>query len=178
MAIQVSLKKDKTAAGIDAEAFERLFESYYEEIQHYIYYKCSDTDLTEDIAQETFLKIWEIRETIRPETVRALLYTIAGNLFVNKYKHNKVVMKMNHSVWSEQSFETPEFEMELKEFDQHLQRAISGLNEKNRVVFLMNRIDNMTYVEIAQNLGITVKAVEKRMKKALESLRSQIELKF
>ena len=50
--------------------------------------------------------------------------------------------------------------------------------EKQRVVFLMSRIDNLKYAEIADQLGLSVKAVEKRMKKALEFLRNEIEQKL
>jgi RNA polymerase sigma-70 factor (ECF subfamily) len=78
----------------------------------------------------------------------------------------------------DRTFETPEFELEVKEFDRKLQRVLSELSEKSRTVFLMNRMDQMTYNEIAQNLDISVKAVEKRMKKALEFVRKEIEQKI
>ena len=68
--------------------------------------------------------------------------------------------------------------MELKEFDFRLQKAIADLEERNRLVFLMNRIDGMTYNEIAGSIGLTVKAVEKRMKKALDYLTEQLNCKL
>ncbi|MEM7514507.1 MAG: sigma-70 family RNA polymerase sigma factor, partial [Bacteroidota bacterium] len=52
-----------------------------------------------------------------------------------------------------------------------LEGAIAALPEKNRVVFLMNRIEKLTYQEIADSLGLSVKAIEKRMHKALIELR-------
>ena len=62
--------------------------------------------------------------------------------------------------------------MEEEEFRLRLEKAIAELPEKNRVVFLMNRIDKLTYKEIADQLNLSVKAVEKRMHKALLKLRS------
>ncbi len=56
-----------------------------------------------------------------------------------------------------------------------LQTAISNLSEAQRTAFLMNRIDGLKYTEIAEALGISVKAVEKRIHKALVSLRKEIE---
>ncbi|MCK5463199.1 MAG: RNA polymerase sigma-70 factor, partial [Bacteroidales bacterium] len=56
--------------------------------------------------------------------------------------------------------------------------ALSALTEKNRTVFLMNRIDRMTYQDIANSLEISVKAVEKRMNKALAFLRETLEVKI
>ena len=66
----------------------------------------------------------------------------------------------------------------MKEFDLRLQNALALLDEKKRSVFLMNRIDELTYNQIAENLGITVKAVEKRMEKALAFLRKKMDMKF
>jgi len=170
--------KNQTRTGIDRVGFEQLFDAYYDELQHFIYFKTGDTEIAEDIVQDTFVKVWEIRSTVRIETARALLYTIAKNLFANKYKRQKLKLKLQQTIVEDRTFETPEFEMEVKEFDRKLQQVLAELNEKSRIVFLMNRIDEMTYNEIAKNLNISVKAVEKRMKKALEFVRKQIEQKF
>ena len=71
--------------------------------------------------------------------------------------------------------ENPEFLLEHQEFGNKLQRAIDALPEGQKTAFLMNRIDQMTYVEIAEVLEISVKAVEKRMHLALKTLRSEIQ---
>lgn len=170
--------KNQTKTGIDKDGFEQLFDAYYDELQHFIYFKTSDTEIAEDIVQDAFLKVWEIRSTVRFETARALLYTIAANRFANKYKRQKLKFQLQQTIVEDRTFETPEFEMEVKEFDQKLQQVLAELNEKSRTVFLMNRMDEMTYSEIAKNLNISVKAVEKRMKKALEFVRKEIEQKF
>ena len=58
-----------------------------------------------------------------------------------------------------------------KEFKERLEEAISQLPDKQRTVFLMNRIDKKTYREIAELEGVSVKAIEKRMGMALKTLR-------
>jgi RNA polymerase sigma-70 factor (family 1) len=176
--MRILFNKNLTDTGLDKAGFEQLFDAYYDELQHFIYYKTSDTELAEDIVQEAFLKVWEIRSTVRTETARALLYTISGNLFANKYKRKKLDMKLQQTFAEGRNFETPEYEMEVKEFDKKLQRVLSELTEKCRVVFMMNRIDQLTYNEIADNLNISVKAVEKRMTKALECIRKEIKQKI
>jgi RNA polymerase sigma-70 factor (ECF subfamily) len=170
--------KNKAETGLDQAGFEQLFDAYYDELQHFIFYKSGDTEVAEDIVQDAFLKLWEMRLSVRVETARALLYTIAANMFSNRYKRMKLNLKLQQTISEDRTFETPEFEMEIKEFDRKLQRVLSELNENSRVVFLMNRMDQMTYSEIAANLNISVKAVEKRMKKALEHIRKEIEQKF
>lgn len=171
-------KKVQAETGLNNEGFEQLFDAYCDELRHYIFYKSSDLEIAEDIVQDAFLKIWEMRSSVRPETARALLYTIATNLFANKYKRQKLKFKFQQTIVEERTFETPEFEMEVKEFDQKLQKVLADLNEKCRTVFLMSRLDQMTYNEIAKNLNISVKGVEKRMKKALDFVHQKIEQKF
>ncbi|MFV0592475.1 MAG: RNA polymerase sigma factor [Draconibacterium sp.] len=165
-------------AGIERARFVELFHVMYSPIKNYIYFKTGDAEVAEDIAQDTFLKVWEKKENIREETVKPLLYTIAGNLCKNRYEHQQVVFDFVKKYQHGGNAPTPEFEMELKEFNDKLEKAIGALKEKDRVVFLMNRIDGMTYNEIANRLGLSVKAIEKRMKKALDELKQKIEYKI
>ena len=65
--------------------------------------------------------------------------------------------------------------MLYKELLKNYELALERLPEKQRTVFLLSRMDGMKYFEIAESLGLSVKAVEKRMKNALEYLRKAIE---
>lgn len=162
----------------DHRAFEKLFRENYEAIRNFIYYKVSDQKLAEDIAQDVFLKVWERRDEIIPEKVRYLCYTIANNLSLNYIKHLKIVYNFKNTFIEKSEFETPQHILEQKEFNQKLQDAISALPEKQRVVFLMNRIDKLTYNEIADRLGLSVKAIEKRMSQALRELNEKLRVKI
>jgi RNA polymerase sigma-70 factor (ECF subfamily) len=165
-------------AGINQVEFDQIFEDWYYPIRNYIYYKTGDIHIAEDITQDTFLKIWEKKETIKIETVKSLLYKIAGNLFLNRQEHKKVLYKFESNYQVNSFSEAPDFDIEMKEFDRLLQLTLSDLDEKNRTVFLMNRIDDLTYNQIAQSLGLSVKAVEKRMSKALSFLKERLDVKI
>ncbi|MCI4669400.1 MAG: RNA polymerase sigma-70 factor [Bacteroidia bacterium] len=155
----------------EAAAFKNLFDKYYQAIRNFLYYKSGNIELAEDLTQEAFLILWRKRENIDPDKVKSYLYTIAHNLFLNEVKHQKVVMKYNQQPVTTTSNETPQYLMEEEEFRAKLENAISSLPEKNRIVFLMNRIEKLTYREIAERLDLSIKAVEKRMHKALIQLR-------
>ena len=156
----------------EADAFKALFDRYYDSIRNFLYYKSGSIEQAEDLTQEAFLILWKKRDNIDPDKVKSYLYTIANNLFLNEVKHQKVVMKFNQQPVSSTSYETPQYLMEEDEFRSKLEAAIGALPEKNREVFLMNRIDKLTYKEIADRLGLSVKAVEKRMHRALQELRN------
>jgi RNA polymerase sigma-70 factor (ECF subfamily) len=158
--------------------FAQIFK-HYDAIRNFLYYKLGDIVLAEDLAQEAFLKTWEKREGIRTDTAHHLLFTIANNLVINHFKSAKARFEFRlkeHTIHITQ--ESPQYEMEKGEFAKELQEAIAALPEKQRTVFLMNRIDELTYREIAQRLEIRVKAVEKRMHEALEFLINKIEHKI
>lgn len=165
-------------SGLEKKDFIELFNQMYQPVKNYIYYKSGDMEVAEDIAQDAFTKVWEKRSEIRLDTVKSLLYTIAANLCKNRFEHMQVVFDFVTNYRHEANLVSPEFEMELKEFNARLQRAIGSLNEKQRTVFLMNRIDGLTYKQIAENLRISEKAVEKRMKNALAGLRKTIDHKI
>jgi RNA polymerase sigma-70 factor (ECF subfamily) len=154
-------------AGINQIEFDQIFEEWYNPVRNFIYYKSGDLQIAEDITQDAFLKIWEKRESIKILTVKSLLYKIAGNMFLNRQEHKKVLFKFINDYQVNEFSDAPDYELEMKEFD-----------EKNRVVFLMNRIDDLTYNEIAMNMGLSVKAVEKRMGKALSFLKEKLDVKI
>jgi RNA polymerase sigma-70 factor (ECF subfamily) len=163
-----------STTGIDKSEFAQIFDSWYEPIRNFLYYKSKDIDLAEDIAQDVFLKLWEKRDEIKTESVKSYLYTIANNMLINRYEHQKVSMKFTSNYTQVETSVSPEYELEVKEFDRRLQNALNELEEDKRTVFLMNRIDGMTYVQIADSIGISVKAIEKRMEKALAFMRKRI----
>ncbi len=160
--------------------FKSIFDEYYHPIKNFLYYKLGDVSLAEDITQEVFMKAWEKKDKIVVETVKSYLYKIAGNLAINHFKSAKsnyeFELKPENSTPS--STEQPDYSMEKDEFARKLEIAIGSLTENQRVVFLMNRIDDLTYKEIAKRLDLSVKAVEKRMHNALEALRQMIDHKL
>lgn len=158
----------------DSQNFERLFKAHSKVVRSYIYYKCGDMELTEDIVQDAFVTLWQNCHKVTYNEALFYLKRVAYNNYLNMAKHQKVVLKFNQSKVDEMNIETPEFKMEEQEFMQRLQKAVSALPEKQREVFLLNRIDKMTYKEIAHLLELSVKAVEKRMSQALIALREQI----
>ena len=162
--------------GFSKEDLKEVYEEHFDGIRNFLYYKSGDIDLAEDLVQEVFIKLWEKRSEIRQETVKSLLFTMANNLLLNHFKHLQVVrshegekIRENHQEWS-----TPQFQMEEKEFEIKLNAILAKIPEGSREVFLMNRIERIKYDEIAARLDITVKAVEKRMSKALSILREEL----
>ncbi|NQZ78807.1 MAG: RNA polymerase sigma-70 factor [Ekhidna sp.] len=162
------------------EDLKKLYDEYFESVRGFIYYKCGDIELAEDLVQETFIKVWNKRDEIRPDSVKSLLYTIAKNLLMNHFNHQKVVSEHQKGAVMSTSvnMQSPQFSMEEAEFEEKLNRAIADLPEDCREVFLMNRIEKLKYAEIAERLELSVKAIEKRMSKTLSLLKSSLGMKI
>ena len=160
------------------EVFNSIFDEYYRPLKNFLYYKLADKDLAEDITQEVFIRAWDKRDTILVETVKSYLYKIANNLAINHFNSAKTRFELKLEDHDSSVSESPHYVMEKDEFAARFNRALENLPEQQRVTFLMNRIDDLTYREIAERLEISVKAVEKRMQSALESLRGITQSKF
>jgi RNA polymerase sigma factor (sigma-70 family) len=166
----------KVNAILTREEFKNTFDSHFESVRNYIYYRSGDKELASDVAQETFMKYWEKRSEHENGNghVKGLLFKIAGDLFISSYRKKIVAMKYPVLINKEEFSHSPEEELTYKEMVISYEKALTDLPDKQRVVFLLNRMEGLKYREIALNLGLSVKAVEKRMKNALEFLRRAI----
>lgn len=156
------------------DEFKLIFDRHFDAVRNYIYYRSGDAELATDIAQDTFLKVWEKQFEYIPEKILGLLYKISSDLFISRYRHEALKTKFANSVSLEQVVHTPEDALAYNELQTKYEKALADLNEKQRVVFLMSRNDGLKYYEIADRLGLSVKAVEKRMKIALDYLKEKL----
>lgn len=147
---------------------------YFAQVRSYVFFRSGDTEVATDIAQETFLKIWEKQNKLQPEKIKGLLFKIANNLFVSHYRKEKRSFEFFKHYKFDTVSHSPEEKMEFEQLKECYKKALAGMPENQRTVFLMSRLENLKYTEIAEMVEISVKAVEKRMKKALEYLRSRI----
>jgi len=158
----------------EPDVFDNIYKTNANNLRNFLYYKYGDLKAAEDIVQESFIKLWVNCTKVAIEKAKSFLFTVANNLFIDIKRHEKIVLKYQNNIKSAVDKETPEFIMQEKEFMDKLQNTIGSLPDKQREVFLLNRIDKKTYNEIAEILQISVKAVEKRMQKALIIVRKEI----
>jgi RNA polymerase sigma-70 factor (ECF subfamily) len=165
----------ETKSGIlNQQAFQQLFDQYFERVRNYIFYRCGDPELATDITQDTFMRIWEKQLNPGQGKEKALLFKIAGDIFISNYRKKQTALKFAEMAKQEQYNPSVDHETDYRELKANYEKTLSLMKEKQRVVFLMSRYDGLKYKEIADHLDISVKAVEKRMNQALDHLKKHL----
>jgi len=127
-----------------------------------------------DIAQDSFMKIWEKNLEYNENQIKGLLYKISKELWISQYRKLDSARKFELNLTYEDERTTPEDLLEYDELRVKYEEVLSILPENQREVFLMSRMEDLTYKEIADRLDIGVKAIEKRMSLALRTLRKEL----
>ena len=133
----------------------------------------------QDIAQESLVRLIRYREHA-PESWSSLLYRIAINALNDRARRAQSHHQHDHISLDEHSHglasDDQEHDQRIANQQElaRLQQALLGLPSRCREIYLLNRIEGMSYSEIAKHCGISVKAVEKNISKALALLRKKL----
>jgi RNA polymerase sigma factor (sigma-70 family) len=165
----------KQVSVCEEKNFENIHKVQAKNLRNFLYYRCGDLKQAEDLMQEAFVRLWENCSKVSFEKVRSFLFTVGQRLLIDNVRHKKVELNFLKVRYETVNQQDPSFLLRESEFKAQLEKAISELPEIQREVFLMNRIDRLTYAQIAEALDIGEKAVEKRMHNALAALKSRIE---
>ncbi len=175
--MQLFISIQKYQQPLTREQFKEIFDNHFDAVRNYVFYRSGDAEFATDIAQETLMRLWEKQITPLPGKTKGLLIKIAGDMFVSSYRKQKTEMNFKLSFKADEKDKSPEDIMTFEELKRKYELALQNLPEKQRVVFLMNRMDGLKYHEIAETLDLSIKAVEKRMSLALEYLKNELERK-
>ena len=159
----------------DEKLFNELFETHSKDLFNFLYYKYGAANNPHDLVQEAFIKLWNNCHKVIFDKARAFLFTVANNQMLSELAKQKTARKFAETKPISHSHETPAFVLEEKEYGIRLENALNELSEDQRVTFLLNRIEGKKHQEIAEMLGISRKAVEKRIYTALAKLREKVD---
>ncbi len=163
----------------DSDAFKELFLSYHKKVYSFAFRLIRSAAQAEDIVQNVFMAVWNQRKSIRiTNSFATYLFGITRNIVCDYIKH-----KMSHEAFiaytlenkKDYSFITDE-DILYKELTERLEKCIAELPERRKEIFLLHRMENMTYKDIAGKLGITENTVDTQIRYALAYLKSRISL--
>ena len=155
--------------------FKDIYDVHFDAIRSFVYYRCGDTETASDLTQDVFMKVWEKRFLLNGTDLKPLLYKMAMDCSVSHYRKQLSRMDFEQSMTAEPATTfSPEDSMTFNELTATYAKTLEQMKEKQRTVFLMSREEGMTYPEIAEALGISVKSVEKHITDSLRLLRTKL----
>ena len=158
------------------EAIEVLFKKHYTFLCKAAYRIIPVSSTAEDLVQDVFLDIWRKKDNLNINTsVKAYLRRSVINKALNHLRNQK--LKFDEDERALEGFESKEnisSDIEVKELQKIIDTAIERLPKKCRIVFTLSRFEEMSYKEIADQLGISKKTVENQISKALRILRDHV----
>jgi RNA polymerase sigma-70 factor (ECF subfamily) len=145
-------------------SFHELYERYARDVHRFAVYLSGDFALADDITSETFLRAWSGAAPIREATVKAYLFTIARNLYLQELRS-----RARHAPLDETLPSTAPGHDRLTE-QQHalaaVLRALGTLPERDRTALLMRAREGLPYEQIAQALQLSVSAAKVKVHRA------------
>ena len=154
----------------ESSIFEKIFREVNPSLQAFLRAKGLDLDTAADLTQDAFVRLYDNCKKVTAAKAKSYLFTVASNLNIDRARRAQVALKARPAVGSKAVAEDPQYILEETEFKQKLELALETMSVASREVFVLSRLQDMKYAEIADRLGLSIKAVEKRMSNALKHL--------
>ncbi|HXF23086.1 MAG TPA: RNA polymerase sigma-70 factor [Gemmatimonadaceae bacterium] len=159
----------------DERAFEQIFRTYYARLVSFARTGIDSHDLAEETVQEVFLHIWMRRESwVVERSLAAYMFRAVRNRISNARRSLRLETSYNADIARETDGgldEPGDGRLREAEIEAALAKALALLPDRARQVFLLSRRQHLTYAEIAEVIGISIKTVEMHMARALSQLR-------
>ena len=158
------------------QAMKHVFDMFYQPLCCHAVRYAKNMPVAEEIVSDVMCKIWQNRhQGYRADTFREYLYTATRNTALNHLKQQQNQRNL-YEKWADQLRdelieETPLDTLIVDETQSKLNELMDTLPEQCRKVFLMSRVDDKSYEEIATEMGITINTVKYHIKTALQRLR-------
>lgn len=153
-------------------SFHELYNKYVKDVYKFVFWLSGNVQDSEDITSETFTKVWLIKNDIETITVKAYLFTIARNLYLQKIRNKKKFVEIGESLHD--NTPDPGRITELKSELQTTFKAMQLLPELDRTILIMHAQQQLSYPEIAQSTGISIAAIKVKVYRARLKLQTYL----
>lgn len=163
----------------DESAYADLYQKTYDALHRYVWFITRSTQATEDVLQDLYIKLWQIRERVDPErSLKALMYQMARNFALNhqrsRKRHTHDSIDDEDSLYEPATASTTLANLAATDLETHLHTWISELPPRRREAFQLSRFERMSHEEIAFAMGLTPKTVNNHIVLALQQLRGKL----
>ncbi len=168
----------------DEIAFKVIFNEYYSRLYYFILEFISFDDIAENIVQDTFFTLWNKRNELKDDSnLNAYLFTVAKNNCLYRLRDQRYRQKL----FTTNTLDQNELEMNIEvlntldssaytfeEIERIIERTLEELPPQCKRVFILSRFEERKNREIAEELNISVKVVEKHISKGLKIFKESL----
>ncbi len=158
--------------GQDMISFKHLYNQYAKDVYRFSYWLSGDVAEAKDMTSEAFVRVWTATSEIRNESVKAYLFAIARNQYLQNKRKKKKFAPIDEAM--QDTALQPDKASEVHSDLEETLRALRTLPEIDRTVLIMRAQDELSYEEIARSTGLSVSAVKVKVFRARAKLNSLI----
>ncbi len=160
------------------KAYDFLMESYYQKLCVYAEVLIKNHAKAEDIVQNVFVQLWVNRTQINPNfSIKSYLYKSVYNEFIDHYRKNKPFVYLEKKYLEALDLVVEKDYEELESLIKRVDIEINNLPTKCKRIFLLNKKEGLTHIEISEYLKISIKTVEGHMTRAFKILSEKLDKK-
>lgn len=163
----------------DRRAYTEIFNRYAPLLISHGYRLLGDRDLAQDVVQDVFMVLWQRKAELElTGSLSSYLYTAIRNRIFTKMTHEKVVARYADSILShmDSAFTVSDELFMAKELQKLIEDEIAALPDKMRQVFVLYRMEELSYDQIGKRLGISDKTAKQQVYNATKILRSKLRM--
>jgi RNA polymerase sigma-70 factor (ECF subfamily) len=148
--------------------FQDLYEDYAPEVYRFVFWLAGDSSEAEDITSETFVRAWVNYNKIRTETLKAYLFTIARNIYLEQHRKNSRQVILEESI--PDSSPSPDQQVESLHRLLRIKKYLNTMKEPDRTAFILRVQHELPYAEIARVLGLSLTSAKVKVHRVRKKL--------
>lgn len=157
----------------DRESFNQIFRRYYAPLVRFCVRFVADADMSAEIVQDLFVKLWSNREKIAfTSSFESYMLRSVRNAAITYINKERAHAETNMAIYTDESdANDPSETLQSNNLEVSYRKILATMPEKRREVFLASRFEGLKYAEIGEKLGLSTKTVEAHMSAAIKQLR-------
>lgn len=155
------------------DAYAELFNRHWQRVYNMVYSRINDRPVTEEMAQEIFMKLWDKRADLVIDNFSAYLYTCVKRRCIN-YIESKIARKKHwerYKVFLPLQDDSTNKTIAFNDLREALEKGLNTIPEKSKMIFRLNRFDGRSVKDIAGQMNLSEKAIQYHLTRSVKKLR-------
>lgn len=160
------------------KAYDLLFERYFKRLYGFAFSLLKDSEIAKELAMDVMVKLWQkegkidVGQSLKPYLFKAVRNSVYSHLRKSKLITQSLDLFAEYSEITEVSADTPFL---CKELEGLYESKLNGLSPQRRKIFEFSRTEELTYVEIAEKMSLSVNTVRNQMSATLKYFRKHMD---